>query len=69
MEGIDVRFHQLKNFVLDLRNMQASKLAEMAIESPKSLHVLQEYWSAVANYRLLEQIIDKAEKIESQVMS
>lgn len=68
MEEVDVRFHRLKNFVLDLRNMQASKLAEMAIENP-NVSGLPEYWPSVANYRLLEQIIDKAEKIESQVMS
>lgn len=68
MGDVDIRFHQLKNHILNMRNIQASTIANLAIEHTSNLSTLTEYWSAVDKFKLLDALADKADKIEAQAL-
>lgn len=68
MGDVDIRFHQLKNHILDMRNIQASTIANLAIEHTGDLTTFSEYWSAVDKFKLLDALADKADRIEAQAI-
>lgn len=68
MGDVDIRFHQLKNHILNMRNIQASTIANLAIDHVNDLSTFAAYWSAVDKFKLLDALADKADKIEAQAI-
>jgi len=63
---MEKNFYQSCDKIMKMKNAEASRIATLAIEHPRNLDSVPEYWSRVDKFNILDHLAGVIDKLESR---